>query len=749
MADTDTSLAREMMTDLRDVAAQELSVQDKLDRVVAIIADGLRADVCSCYILRPGNMLELYATKGLSPDAVHDTFLRVGEGLVGEIALQQKPLAFANAWKHKSFVYKPETKEKPFKSLTGVPLLRENRLLGVLVVQTKKVKNFSEEFIEMLETTAMVVSEMLASHPSVLEQRDALLNNRQKITGIPLIEGVAKGMTVVHKRIENVTHIVGDNSKTEIKKLTQALISVEREVNKMMALPKTNADQVAIFETYLMFLKDKGWISKITKMVESGLTAEAAVHRVGLDMSERMEQMTDPYIRERIHDLQDLVNRLIRHLRGKKTDAPEQQQRQIILVAHSLGPAELLDYNLKCIKGIILEEGSQTMHAVIVARSLNIPVICGIKDATAVIPPKTFVALDAANGRIYLNPSDEILDDLKSKMAQRAVVNAHYAQARALPAVTKDGVKIALNINAGLLDDLLVPEGTFYSGVGLYRTELPFMMSQELPGPEAQAETYRKVLTKAGNRPVIFRTLDIGSDKVLPYFQQQGEENPAMGWRSIRMTLDRRALLRDQLRAFIRASGERPLAVMFPMVSDVAEFLEAKKTFLLELEREKNAGHKVPKEVKIGTMLEVPSLLFQLDELLKHVDFISIGTNDLMQFLFAADRGNSLIWNRYDTLSPTLLRVLKSVNEACLKASVPCSVCGEMAGHPLEAVVLAALGFCALSLNPGKLGAVKAALRTMNKAETAEYVAIQMNTPVSSIRAAMRAYVHDHDIFIA
>ncbi|MDD3669021.1 MAG: phosphoenolpyruvate--protein phosphotransferase [Alphaproteobacteria bacterium] len=748
MTDTETALAREITAELRALMAQELPVQDKLDRVVALIAERLRVDACACYILRPGSMLELYATKGLSPDAVHETFLRVGEGLIGEIALQRKPLAFANAWRHKSFVYKPETKEKAFKSLMGVPLVRENRLLGVLSVQTKKIKNFSADIVEVLETIAMVVSDMLASHPAISEQPDAFANNRRKITGIPLIEGFAQGMTLVHKRIENVAHIVDGNAKTEIKKLTQALAGVEREVNKMMALPKTNAEQVAIFETYLMFLKDKGWISKMTKIVESGLTAEAAVHRVGLDMSERMERMTDPYIRERIHDFQDLVNRLIRHLRGRKADADEKRRRQVILVAHSLGPAELLDYNLKYIKGIVLEEGSQTMHVVIVARSLNIPVICGIKDATHVIPPKTFAALDAISGQLYLNPSDEILDDLKSEMARRAIVGAHCNQSRALPAVTKDGVKIALNINAGLLDDLLVPEGTFYSGIGLYRTELPFMMSQELPGLEAQAETYHKVITKAGHRPVVFRTLDIGSDKVLPYFQQQGEENPAMGWRSIRITLDRRALLRDQLRAFIRASGEKPLAVMFPMVSATAEFLEAKKTFFLELEREKNAGRKVPKDIKIGTMLEVPSLLFQMDELLKHVDFVSIGTNDLMQFLFAADRGNALIWNRYDTLSPTFLRVLKSVNDACAQAGVPCSVCGEMAGHPLEAVVLVALGFTSLSLNPGKLGAVKAALRTMNQAETAAYVAIQMNASGPSIRDAVRAYAHDHGIFI-
>lgn len=741
---------RQIMKSLRSLVAQDISTQDRLDRIVTLLAQRLRMDVCSCYITRPGGILELYATCGLDAKAVHETFLRIGEGLIGEIALQRRPLAVEDAWQHTSFVYKPETKEKAFKSLAGVPIIRSNRVLGVLAVQTKQKQSFSAELIELLETVGMVLAEMLGEQQLKTPTAKAVsTGGRQRIEGTGLIDGFALGKSVIHKRTESAVQVLAKDTITETQKLRQALNRVEREVNKMLTRSRISGDQADIFETYLMFIKDKGWIAKMVKAIESGLTADTAVQKVRDEISARMALMTDPYIRERIHDFNDLASRLMRHLRRQtKSGDVIRLPKNTILVAQNLGPAELLDYDRTKIKGIILEEGSQTMHMVIVARSLNIPLICGIKNVCRIIAEGDSIALDATRGYVYLNPSDETLDELSNRAQHQKKLHARYAQMKELPAVTKDGISVSLNINAGLSQDLMVAEGTFFDGIGLYRTELPFMLADDLPDVKNQTTTYHKAILQARGKPIVFRTLDIGSDKVLPYFQRHVEENPAMGWRSIRMTLDRRALLRNQLRAFIRAAADRELRIMFPMIANVEEFLEAKKTLMMEVEREKRRGGKLPVSIKVGTMIEVPSLIFQLERLLREVDFISIGTNDLAQFLYATDRGNPLIWNRYDPLSPPLLKALKYICDACQQAGVPCSVCGEMAGRSLEAVALVGLGFRSLSMNPAALGAVKAAIRTMDQTQLEAYLTKQLQTSSHSLRETLKTYAQDHGILI-
>lgn len=741
---------RQIMKSLRTLVAQDMSTQERLDRLVTLVAQRLRMDACSCYITRPGGVLELYATDGLDAKSVHETFLRIGEGIIGEIALQRRPLSVEDVWQHTSFVYKPETKEKSFKSLAGVPIVRSNRVLGVLAVQTKQKQTFSSELIELLETIGMVLAEMLGEQELNTPMAKVVsTGGRQCFEGTGLIDGFALGKGVVHKRTENAVQVLAKNTMQETQKLRHALNRVEREVNKLLTRSRISGDQADIFETYLMFIKDKGWIAKMVKVIESGLTAEAAVQKIRDEITTRMELMTDPYIRERIHDFNDLTSRLMRHLRRQeKTGGLIRLPKNTILVAKNLGPAELLDYDRKKIKGIVLEEGSQTMHMVIVARSLNIPLICGIKNICHIISDGDSVALDATRGCVYLNPSDETLDELGNRAQQQKKLYTRYAQMKEVPAVTKDGVSVSLNINAGLSQDLMVAEGTFFDGIGLYRTELPFMVADDLPDVKSQSSIYQKAILQAQEKPIVFRTLDIGSDKVLPYFQRHVEENPAMGWRSIRMTLDRRALLRNQLRAFIRASAKRDLRIMFPMIASVEEFLDAKRTLMMEVEREKRRGSLLPTSIKVGTMIEVPSLIFQLDRLLQEVDFISIGTNDLAQFLYATDRGNPLIWNRYDPLAPPLLKALKYICDACQKANVPCSVCGEMAGRSLEAIALVGLGFRSLSMNPAALGAVKAAIRTMDQAQVGSYLEKQLQTSTRSLRETLKMYAQDHGILI-
>jgi len=457
--------------------------------------------------------------------------------------------------------------------------------------------------------------------------------------------------------------------------------------------------------------------------------------------------MTDPYIRERVHDVKDLISRLMRHLsRNKARRQNRKLPRNTILIAKSLGPAELLDYDLKKIKGIILEEGSQTMHMVIVTRSMNIPLVCGIKNVVQVISEGDSVAMDATNGNVYLNPSDETLDAMSNRANRLRRLRQKYAQMRDLPATTLDGIQISLNVNAGLSQDLSINHS--FDGIGLYRTELPFMLTETLPNVKTQTAIYRKVLIHSKDKPVVFRTLDIGSDKVLPYFQRRAEENPAMGWRSIRMTLDRRALLRNQLRALLQAAVGRDLYIMFPMIATVQEFREAKNTLALEIDHLRAKNDRLPNKIKVGTMLEVPSLIFQLEQLLPEVDFISVGTNDLAQFLYAMDRGNPTVSNRYDTLSPAMLRVMRYICEMCARFRVPCSVCGEMAGRPLEAITLIGLGYRSLSMNPSALGAVKAAVRTLDGTALSAYLDKLLTSASASLREPIRLYASDHDIFI-
>lgn len=740
---------KQILNSIRELMQKEKDRQKQLQQIVKVVADSLEMNVCSLYVLRPGDLLELYATVGLDARAIHETFLRVGEGLIGEIALQRKLLIFENAWEHPSFVFKPETKEKPFKSLLGVPIIRGETLLGVLTIQTTAIQNFSDEIKEAIDTIALVVAEILTAFHTPKKEKSITPELHLKVDGVKLVEGIAVGQAILHERVERVTTILAKDSKHEIKRFNTALSAVESEILQMLDNPNVTGDESDIFSAYLLFTQDKGWSQKIAAAIEVGLTAEAAVQKVCDEMSERLEKIQDGYIKEKIHDLEDLSNRIIIHLKGKRAAKAKQKlPKNTILVAYSMGPAELLDYETDKIKAIVMEEGSKTMHVIIVARSLNIPVIGGIKNIFSLINADDELAVDAIKGELYINPIDEVLDEFSEKLRIQKRLMAHYQKMRKLPGLTLDGKQISLCANAGLSSDLISLDGVSYDGIGLYRTELPFMTAEQLPDVDEQIKIYHKAILHAGSKPIVFRTLDIGSDKVLPYFQNRTEQNPAMGWRSIRIALDRRALLRSQIRAFIRAAQGKELRIMFPMISDLNEFNEAKKTLQIELERERQKGGILPTSVKVGTMLEVPSLIFQLEELVKVVDFISIGTNDLAQFLFATDRGNPMIWDRYDSLSPAFLKALKYINDICLKGSVTCSVCGEIAGRPLEALALVGLGFTSLSMAPSSLGAVKAVIRSMNQAQVNEYLLSQLNSPSPSIREKLKSYAMDHGIFI-
>lgn len=738
---------------LRDTMARADAVEVTLGEVARLVANEMVAEVCSIYLLRAGEVLELFATQGLNPSAVHRTRLRVGEGLVGDIAAHGRALALADAQAHPQFAYRPETGEEIYHSLAGVPILRAGRVLGVLVVQNRTRRQYDEEEIETLQTIAMVLAEVVsAGHivsPNEVQQVDGIGLLPLRVDGVQLTPGVTIGRAVLHEPRIIIQRIVAEDAAQEQQRFQEALHGVREDVDRMLeAHDMQSGEQREILETFRMFVDDRGWIERVREAIDSGLTAEAGVQRAFDDVRARLGQSTDPYIRERLSDLQDLSNRLLLRLTGRAAVDPSTLPDDMIVIARDMGPAELLDYDRTRLRGVVLEEGSALSHVAIVARALDIPVVGRAPDVLSRVEAGDPIVVDGDNAQVLVRPAEDILQGVYAAIDARAERRRKYAALRDLPSVTRNQAPISLHMNAGLLIDMQHLDDTGADGVGLYRTEIPFMVRSEFPDVDAQAWLYGRVLDLADGRPVTFRTLDVGGDKVLPYVGAFGDENPAMGWRAIRIGLDRPAMLRGQLRALVQAANGRPLSVMFPMIADVAELLSARKLLDLELERARRRGMVEPERLRVGVMFEVPALAWQLDSLLPHVDFISVGTNDLMQFLFAADRGNSRLAGRYDSLSPALLRLLHFVVEKARPAGVDLAVCGEMAGRPVEALALLAVGVRTLSMSPGAIGPVKAMIRSLDLDDAVGFMTAALSQPDRPLRETLRLFAADHAIEI-
>ncbi len=747
--------SRRLLRRLRDIMAGSGSAQQRLDKIVQVIAADMVAEVCSAYILRAGEVLELFATEGLRREAVHNTRLRVGEGLVGVIAATARPLALADAQSHPDFAYRPETGEEIYHSLMGVPILRGGRVLGVLVVQNRTLRSYTEDEVEALQTIAMVLAELAASGelvgPGELAPSDGIALLPLRLEGIRLNAGLALGAAVLHEPRIIIRQIVAEDPEAELERLHKAVSEMQSAIDDLLAASDVadGGEHRDILETYRMFAADRGWLARIREAVRSGLTAEAAVQKVQDDNHARMNQISDPYLRERLLDLEDLANRLQQHLAGEtagvaSTDLPD----EFILIARSMGPAELLDYDRRRLKGLVLEEGSPTAHVAIVARALDIPVVGRVKDVLAKVEAGDLVVADGDHAQVFIRPGEDIQEAIQANVGMRLAQKEKYAEIRDAPAQTLDGVSVALHLNAGLLIDLPYLDETGAAGIGLYRTEIPFMVQDSFPDVDQQAELYGRILDHAGDRPVTFRTLDIGGDKVLPYLPEAEEENPAMGWRAIRIALDRPAMLRQQLRALLRAASGRRLRVKFPMVAEVAEVAAARAILAVEQRRAIERGVAPPVELKVGVMLEVPALLWQLPALLPMVDFVAVGSNDLLQFLFASDRGNPRLSGRYDPLSPAILAMFRELVDGCRHHEVPLSLCGEMAGSPLDAMALLGVGFRVLSMAPSSVGPVKTMVRSLRLAPLEQFLVTLNDSSAHSLRDKLAAFARDHGVVI-
>ncbi len=745
---------RIIMRRLREIMAEPSDGQSRLDKIVRQIAGLMVAEVCSIYLKRQDGSLELFATEGLNPGAVHNTFMKRGEGLVGRCAELAVPINEPDAQNHPAFSYRPETGEEIYHSFLAVPVLRDGDVLGVLTVQNKTHKEYSDEDVEVLQTTAMVLAEHLVTGAVAGVNAGSEFSRAvgHVVRGQPLSEGLALGHVVLHQPRVVVTELKAENPEEENRRLETAVEELKASVDEMLEQGEMAAtgEHREVLEAYRMFAHDRGWLRRMNEAIQRGMTAEAAVERVQNDTRARMLRQADAYWHERLRDLDELSDRLLRILAGRPRNGvvTANLPHDTVLVARTMGPADLLDYDRSRLRGLVIEDGGGQSHVAIVAKALGIAAVGHARGVMERVDEGNPIIVDADSGEIHIRPSSEVIAAFGDKARFQARRHRKYRALRDRPAITKDGQKIDLHMNAGLLMDIPHLAQSGADGIGLYRTELQFMISATLPRLERQIQMYRSVIDEAHGKPVVFRTLDVGGDKVLPYLRQPAEENPALGWRAIRLSLDRPGLLRTQVRALLRATAGQELRLLLPMVSAVGEFDMARALIDRELDLLRRRGMSDPIKVLVGAMIEVPSLLYELDTLMPRVDFVSVGSNDLLQYLFAADRNNTRVAGRYDPLSAVSLRALGAIAEAAGRHNKPLSLCGEMAGRPLEALALIGLGYRSVSMAPVSIGPVKSMVLSLDAGALQRWMAAIVKSGEGSLRAQLKRFAEEQGVEI-
>ena len=735
---------RVLLQRLREVMAQELAPQDRLTQLVQAIAANTVSDVCSLYVRRASGALELFATVGLNDAAVHETRLAPGEGLVGRIAEDRRPIRLMDARKHPAFAYRAETGEDTLRAFLGVPIVRSGQVLGVLVVQNRTERPYTDEELEALQTVATVFAEIVQAG-ELLDRADtaeaqALLGAPMEGRGAAVSGGIAIG-TVALLVPDSQTHRVFAASVAEERaRLEAGLAALQASVDAMLRRdsPRLGAGlgvDAEVLEVYRLFAYDRGWARRLEEKVLSGLTAETAVEQVQAENRARMRAAPDPYLRERLHDLEDLSRRLIRQLSGEE-GAPALPE-DAVLVAETLGPAELLELDHDRLAGLVLADGGGTSHAAIVARAMGLPFVSGVPGIVESAQAGDAIAVDGDRGDVRLRPPADVIRAYEELGTLRRRRITAYRAHRDDPAVTQDGVVIDLAMNAGLMLDMPNLAETGASGIGLFRTELPFLIGRTLPTASEQEALYRDVLDAADGRPVAFRTADIGSDKQAAYMSQPHEANPAMGWRGLRVGLDREGLLRTQLRALIAASAGRPLSVLLPLVTTPGEIAAARAVVDKELARAARTGAALPAPVRIGAMIEIPSAAWSARAIAAASDFVSIGGNDLAQFFFAADRDSDRVSSRYDPLCPAFLGFVARAIAEARATGRPVSYCGEQASDPLMALALMALGLRSVSLTASAVAPIKAMVRSVALGPLAEWVRDRVGADEPDLRGAL------------
>lgn len=735
---------------MHDAVASEASAQERLDLLTRTIATHVVADVCSIYLRRPNDELELYSTEGLNREAVHRTRLTIGEGLVGLVAQNRRPLVTDDAPHHPAFAYRPETGEDPLHSFLGVPLIRSGKTLGVLVIQNRIARKYNDSEVEAVQAVATLLAEIAASGELLSrEETEAvgeMLHRPETLTGYAIVAGIASGRAVFLQPPAPKHKVFASDVAAEAARLEQGLTALRASVDDMLA---ANAGlggvSREVLETYRLFAYDRGWKDRLRSAVFSGLTAEAAVEQVKNENRNRLSQARDQYLRERMHDLDDLAHRLLRLLSGESNGARRTLKEDSILLAHVMGPAELLEYDRRNLKGLVLGEVSATSHVAIVARALKIPMVTGLGEAIARCEEDDLVLVDGDHGEIHIRPSADLLEAFRAKQELQSVRQKAFLDERDLPTRTRDGVDISLMVNAGLALDMEHIHDTGAAGVGLFRTELQFLIGSQLPSVASQEAFYRDVIDLADGKPVIFRTADIGGDKTAVYMEKTNEVNPAMGWRGLRMAMDRPGMIRPQLRALLGASANRELHLMFPMVTLASELDGAKEMLDREIRRAERRGDALPEKILIGAMVETPSAAWEIARIAEKVDFLSVGGNDLAQFYFAADRDCEHVQRRFDPLSPGFLSFLRRAIVAADACDTPISYCGEQAADATMAAALMGVGIRAFSVPALTVGPFRRLVRSVSQEDLARWIEERLNSSEESLRPGLTRYLKEMD----
>ena len=733
-----------------------VSLHDSLDIMVNHVAEAMHVDVCSIYLLDERNKrYVLMASKGLKPEAVGHVSLSVGEGLVGLVGNREDIVNLDNAPKHERFAYLPETGEELFNSFLGVPVMYRRKVMGVLVVQNKESQDFSEAAESFLVTLCAQLSGVIA-HAHAVGNIDVFRKPNsgsayKTFQGVSGAGGIALGRAIVLYPPADLTAIPdreAEDISDELALLDQAIASVRKEIQSLDEKMQDSlmSEERALFSVFLRMLDENALPSEIKDHIRTGSWAQGAVRKVIDKHIALFAQMEDDYLRERVSDLKDLGRRILACLQEADSSHRELSPDSI-LIGEEISTAALVELPVDNIAAIVTSEGAANSHMVIVARALGIPTVVGVTELPINTLDDIEMIVDAYQGRVFVNPPRRLRQRYKEVQKEEEQIAKDLKQYETRDAITPDGVEIPLFVNTGLMIDVVRGVQRGAKGVGLYRSEIPFMLRERFPGEEEQRAIYRQQLIHFANKPVIMRTLDIGADKDLPYFSIE-EENSALGWRGLRFTLDHPEIFSAQIRAMLKASiGLNNLHILLPMVTSVSEVEEV--LYLLErdwIAVQEEEQVKITKP-KIGIMVEVPSVLFQIDEFAELVDFFSVGSNDLTQYLLAVDRNNPHVANVYSHFHPSVLRALQNLVQACHQQQKPISVCGEMAGDPLTAILLMAMGFNTLSMSSSNILRVRKAICHVPMADAKQLLdnVLQMNNSLV-IKSWLEHYFRTHGL---